>query len=236
MKFYRQTLFTIVFFTFQLLSSSVIFAQSEDTTKFAKQTIDNQFDLNPVFLSDELIPAIFNLNNFVFPGFKSSNLNGHYFINDSQPSFKGLTFGQSKTTNLFPNLGVSENYNNSLVYTNNNLTLDFNFGLLKQNTILTSEKPNFQFTFGTSLEYEINPWLSLYLYGKYLLPTINRSNNFSDPFTTMNPMFFQTETGGGLRTKYKNIKADVGLKKIYDTQFNQSNPVNSMNTKISIGF
>lgn len=49
-------------------------------------------------------------------------------------------------------------------------------------------------------------------------------------------MFFQSEAGSGFRAKYKNIKADLGLKKIYDTQFNQSNPVNSMNTKISIGF
>ena len=114
--------------------------------------------------------------------------------------------------------------------------LDFNFGLVKQNTILTYEKPNFQFTFGTSLEYNINPWLSLYAFGQYLVPPINKANLFFDPLIFMNPMFFQTETGGGLRTKYKNIKADVGLKKKYDSQFNQSNPVNSMNTKISIGF
>lgn len=99
-----------------------------------------------------------------------------------------------------------------------------------------SDGSNFQNSFHTSIEYAITSWLSAYLYGQYVSCPFNKPKDFFAPFLYQNPLFFQTETCGGLRATHKNIKADVGLKTIYDTQFNQTNPVNSMNTKVTIGF
>lgn len=52
----------------------------------------------------------------------------------------------------------------------------------------------------------------------------------------MNPMFLQTEAGGGMRATHKNIKADVGVKIIHDTQVKGVNPAGIVNSKMTIGF
>lgn len=233
MNLNQLSFYKTIFLTFNLFACSLIFAQSEDTTK----AIIDQYKLSPGFPNIEFQSTIFGSQNFVPSGFSSSNLNQFYFSTPKSLMFDKLSFRQSKTANIFLNLGAYEHYNNSLKYNaGSKLKLILDFGLLKQNSIVTANQPNFQFTLGTSVEYNINPWLSLYGYGHYLLPSLSQSNLFFDPLIYMDPIFFQTEIGGGARAKYKNIKADVGLKKIFDTQFKQSNPINSMNTKISIGF
>jgi hypothetical protein len=52
----------------------------------------------------------------------------------------------------------------------------------------------------------------------------------------MNPLFIQSEAGGGIRATHKNIKADFGVKTIYDTTFDVAQPLNTVNSKVTIGF
>lgn len=225
------------FFTFLLFVSNLNFAQTTDTLKPEVLPINIQIQLFPTISSSGFQQRNFNSYYSFSPGFQRPANYNFQFSKENNPLFNGLSFSQNKSLQLFPNMGAYEHYNNSMIFNiSDKFTVDFNFGLIKQNSVLTPDKTNLQFAFGTSLEYQINPWLSLYMYGHYLVPTGEGKKDFLDPLIYMNPLFFQSETGGGVRATYKNMKADLGLKKIYDTQFNKSNPVNSMNTKISIGF
>lgn len=237
MSLTQKLIYKTVFFTFFLFVSNIIFAQSLDTIKPEVQLHENQIKLLQVVSSKEFQRIKFSYNHSIPPAFSTTQLNKFSFTKENSPLFTDLSFSQSKSINFYPNMGTYEHFNNSMIFNvSNKFTVDFNFGLLKQNTVLTPEKSDFQFTFGTSLEYKINPWLSLYMYGHYLVPTTDAAKDFLDPLIYMNPLFFQTEAAGGVRATYKKINADLGVKRIFDTRFNQSNPSNSVNTKISIGF
>jgi len=231
----QQSICRIIFFSLLLFACKTLFAQ-EDTIRKG-QFIDNKFKINSNIFHNNFQPIRFDVMNSLFQSFPSTTIYSFNFENRIISDFERLSFKQSKSAHYYLNLGSFEHFNNSVSFkANNKLMIDINLGLLKQNTIVNSNKPNFNFTFGTSLEYEMYPWLSLYMYGQLVVPTSKRSNLFIDPLTYLNPLFIQSEISGGVRMKYKNIKADMGFKQIYDTQFNQSNPVKSMNTKISIGF
>ncbi len=133
-------------------------------------------------------------------------------------------------------LGGYEHFNNNLSLQTGNLIINAGFGLLKQSTALNSGTPNLHYTLDSYLEYQLNPWLAFYVYGQYLSSPINQDQLTPDPISYMNPFFYNTEMGGGIKAKYKNIKADVGMQSIKDTQFKDEKSLNTMNTKVSIGF
>ncbi len=132
--------------------------------------------------------------------------------------------------------GGYEHFNNKFTLHKGNLKINAGIGLLKQNTALNSGTPNLHYTLDSYLEYQLNPWLAFYLYGQYVSSPINQKQLSPDPISYMNPFFYNTEMGGGIKAKYKNIKADVGMQSIKDTQFKDEKSLNTMNTKVSIGF
>ncbi|WP_346854777.1 hypothetical protein [uncultured Draconibacterium sp.] len=224
----------VVIFLFLAYKS---FSQSEDTTKLMVQPAFIENELAPSLFLPDFEPDIFNQNFLPVAG--DAIINRYQFKTPETENtlFKGLTFEQSKTETTFDNLGAYQHYNNRFIYRpTNKLSFQLGMGLLKQNTVLSAFQTNYRFSFNSSLEYEITDWLSAYIYGQYAAPSFNKTAQVYDPLMQMNPLFFQTEIGGGLRAKYKNIRTDVGLKNIYDTQFNSSNPVKSMDTKVIIGF
>ncbi|MCY1722977.1 hypothetical protein OU798_21700 [Prolixibacteraceae bacterium Z1-6] len=213
------------------------FAQSEDTTKLIPSPSFIETELVPSLFIPDFEPDIFNEN--LMPASDDAAINRYQFETPKIENtlFGRMTFEQSKTEVTFVNLGSYQHYNNSFIYRpNGKLSLQLGMGLLKQNTVLRAFQVGYQFSFNSSLEYEITDWLSAYIYGQYVAPPFNKTSQLYDPVIRMNPLFFQTETGGGLRAKYKNIRTDIGLKNIYGTQFNSSNPVKSMDTKVIIGF
>jgi hypothetical protein len=151
-------------------------------------------------------------------------------------SLKGIQFRQNKTTAVFPTLGNFEHYNNSIIFSPmNNLVLGLDFGLVKQNSILSANDLNYQYSFEASVEYNLTEWLSVYGYGRYVTPKANFKKVF-DPLIYMNPLFLHTETGGGLRAKYRNIKADIGMQRVFDNHYKKFNNINTFNTKVTLKF
>lgn len=237
MKYSRPKILKSIVFAFYLFVVNQVVAQTTDTTKFSGQTSDDKTRINPELYSPILQPKLFNQKEFIIPTLNFNKNNPLFFKPEQTRYLNRISFTQNKELNLFPNLGGYEHFNNNFNYNiGNSATINLGLGFLKQNSILNSYQPNYQFSFYTSLEYALNEWLSTYFYGQYITPAINNTNPKLDPLIQMNPIFFQTEMGGGLRAKYKNIKTDVGMKNIYDTQFNQSNPVQFMDTKVTIGF
>lgn len=236
MKFNRTALNEIIIFIFFILLSNNISAQSEESLLLEKEhNLNNGFNFSTVLY--DLQPNYFE--SFSIFNRNISFLELYQLSNPTKKSvlFKNISFSQNKTENIFPNLGVYQHFNNSFNYTiNDKIIVYFGIGLVKQNTILTSNYPNYQFSFHTSVEYAITNWLSAYIAGQYLTPPINKSKDFFDPFIYRNPLFLQTEIGSGIKAKYKNIKADIGVKVITSTQFKQSSPIGTMNSKVTIGF
>lgn len=231
------TVLKILMLFVYLVLNNIILAQTNDSIQLSGQKIYMHGELTPETNLFGFQPTINNEPFFLSPNAPTSKLNQLNFLSGENHQFNSLFFRQNKVVNIFSDLGGYEYFKNDIIYNvSDKITLNVGFGLVKQNTILSYYKPNYQFALHSSLGYSITSWLSAYLYGQYYAPQLNKSNLFFDPFTYMNPMFFQTETGGGLRGKFKNIKADVGMKKIYDTQYQQSNPVQFMETKVTIGF
>jgi hypothetical protein len=232
----QTTIIKIVFFVIYIFLFNNIFAQTEQDSIIKKQEHSWIKKIPFTTVPFDYQSVYFNKStNFIQPSFM-----GMYQPNNQIREsiiFNKLLFNQRKAQNIFPNLGVYEHFDNSFNYeANGKIIFDFGIGLVKQNTILTSNNPNYQFSFHTSMEYEITNWLSAYIFGQYITPPVNKSIDFFDPLICRNPLFFQTEMGGGLKAKYKNVKADIGVKAMYNTQFKQSSPVGTMNSKVTIGF
>ncbi|HYQ57573.1 MAG TPA: hypothetical protein VEP89_09530, partial [Draconibacterium sp.] len=142
----------------------------------------------------------------------------------TKPEVKQPRIKLEKTTtvNIFPNLGQSKQFSGNLNYQlSDKVKIDLGMGLYQQNTTLTPWNINYQLGVTSTIEYSFNSWLSAYIYGQYISPSLTQKN-FFDPLQFMNPLFKQTEFGGGLRAKYKSIKADMGMKNIMGSDLNEN--------------
>ena len=237
MKLKRTTLIRTIFFTISIFLFNTLSAQTEQSLKLNGQEYNRLLNNNFKKQSNSFQPYSFEK---LSPNNSNTSFINRYQFNDTIKRsilFKNLTFKQNKSENIFPNLGVYEHFDNSFKYNiNDKIDIDFGIGLVKQNSILSSNYPGYQFSFHSSIEYAITNWLSAYIYGQYITLPINKPKDFFDPLIFMNPLFIQTEIGGGLKAKYKNIKADFGVKAIQNTQFKNVSPVGTVNSKIIIGF
>lgn len=132
--------------------------------------------------------------------------------------------------------GGFKHYNNTFSFTKENkYSFNMGIGLAIQNSNFNHTNPLYQYSISSGMEYVLFKGISIYFYGQYLSSPL-KGEGYFDPFIYMNPFYLQTETGCGVKAVYKNIKADIGMKSIYDNQLNLAKPINSMNTKVSIGF
>lgn len=222
---------------FNLLAFFAI-GQTEDSTRVVSPQTHNSPKLirTPVVSPIETI----QLNEkILFP--PNSNLQSSLSISDwllSKPKVHSprIKLKQSKKENILPNLGQSNQFSGDLNYQlSDKVKIDLGVGLYQQNTILTPWNINYQLGVTSSIEYYFNSWLSAYIFGQYISPSLTQ-NNFFDPLQYMNPLFKQTEFGGGIRAKYKGIKADVGMKNIRGSDPFKKNSNNYFQSKISLGF
>lgn len=211
-----------------------VYSQYQDSLKFLVPNTNMQEKLLPInpyfyfptFASD--FSDVFVQNTNIWEETIS-------FQKLNKPS-SNFSFTQSRTDLNYRNLGISKRYMiDAVFHPTKRLKVELATGIIQQNSVLSAWEPNFQMVFKSLLEYEITPWLSGYIYGQYVSPSLNQSK-FSDPLQFMNPMFLQNEVGGGLRAKYKNIKADVGMNTILKSKLHESNSKGYFNSKITVGF
>ncbi len=138
-----------------------------------------------------------------------------------------LSFRQIKTELEYAGLGGYQYFNNRLIIKKNKFALKIESGLANQNTLLMTA-PMYQLSFGTQIKYQLTDWLDAYLYGQYVTKPLNRPKGFFDPFLYSNPLFLQTEVGGGLRTNFKRVNADLKVFSIYREESQTFSPMNSV--------
>ena len=219
-----------------LLLVSILFAQSEQKIKLNLPEFYNPINIVP--LSFQFDHQFTESNNFTLV--KPTNLDttpGLTLYQSKKTQLRNISFTQEKSEDLIIELGNYEHYKNSFTYNKNNKVLfDFEVGLIKQSTVQNFDDIDFHLSVRTLIEYKISKKISAYMYGQYITSPLNKTEISFNSDSYMNPLFLQTETGTGLKATYKNVKANVGMKSIYDTQFNHLKSINTMDTKITIGF
>ncbi|WP_321369413.1 hypothetical protein [uncultured Draconibacterium sp.] len=214
------------------------FGQTEDSTKMWIPQTGSSSNIVPAPLIPVTENIQFNRELLFSP---DNNQQSRFSVNDwqlSKPDVKHpqIKLEQSTTVNIFPNLGQSNQFSGNLNYQlSDKVRIDLGMGLYQQNTILSPWNINYQLGVTSTIEYSFNSWLSAYIYGQYISPSLTQ-NNFFDPLQYMNPLFKHTEFGGGLRAKYKSIKADVGMKNIMGADLNEKRSTGYFQSKISLGF
>lgn len=200
----------------------------KDSIKYSPQ-ISSEFLDGPILSTD----GLFNIENATLSVPRKTSP-FQFKLADKHGKFD---FKQARIVNDLPNLGISKQYNNTFFYrANERLSATANLGLVQQNTVYSTSKLNYQFTIGASAEYAITDWLFAYLYGQYVTPSLTQGNNFVDPLLYWDNNFVQTNFGAGLRTKYKSVMLDVGMTKTIDTPFRKFNNMQTMDSKLTIGF
>lgn len=210
-------------------------AQGKDTLR--SDNLKKSFIYNDYNLPSSIMFIPERSNSRFLSDSKDGLLNPSRFFSFTKQTsvLSNFTFIQKKRELVLPNFGEQYYFGNRLGFdTHPTLDIHVEFGLVKQNTVMSAFTPNYRFVFHTTLEYELTPWLSSYVYGQYVSPSLNQKK-FFDPLQFMNPLFMQTEAGGGIRSKYKNIKTDVGVRIIQDTQVKGINPAGIVNSKMTIG-
>jgi len=216
-----------VILLFFLLFCSAAYTQTE------KQEPQNRFKVDTLKKYNLLqtMPD-FNLNSFSYlKSFGSLN----FFMKNFktfQPLQKRrytdwLFFSQTKTESVSTGLGGYQHFKNQLTVRKNKFTLEVEAGLASQNTLLMTS-PVYQVSFGTLVKYNVTDWLDAYLYGQYVTKPLNRPKDFFDPFLYSNPLFIQTEVGGGVRTNFKKVNANLKVFSIYQEESKTFSPMNSV--------
>lgn len=209
-------------------STRILLAQPEVLTKLA-----------PV----QLIPVTENtLPNNKTSFLPNSNQQNRFSTNDwllSRPKTNSpkIEFELNTTQNIFPNLGQSNQFSGKLNYQLfDKIRINMGMGLYQQNTVFSPWNINYQLGVTSSVEYSFNSWLSTYIYGQYISPSLSQKD-FTDALQFMDPMFNQKEFGGGLQAKYRSIKARVGMKNISDRDLEENKfSTNYFQSKVSFGF
>ncbi len=226
----------ILFLSIILLLTSLLFAQNEQGLSLNQQELYFPIATPPLTATLNFQqPKLENIKHFNSLSLDTLfQLNKLYFTKLTEPTT--FSFSQDKREETFIGLGNYEHFNNRFIFNKKDkLLINLEMGLIKQNTIQDFNL-NFHLSMRTLIEYKINKTLSAYMYGQYISAPLNQNNSSFDSFSYMNPLFLQTEIGTGLRASYKNFKTDVGMKSMHDNQFNQIKSINTMNTKITIGF
>lgn len=200
-----------------------------------------------VIISNESVPSIQILNTDLGdfepvkflgekPEIPSFEVTQKDYLLAKLSKFNRVSYIQSlRQENL--GFGGFKHFANTFSFTKaNKYSFNMGIGLAIQNSILNYANPLYQYSLSTGMEYVLFKGVSVYFSGQYLSSPLNQGAGNADPFIYMNPFYLQSEIGYGVKGEYKNIKADIGVKSIYDTQFKNSKPINSMNTKVSIGF
>jgi hypothetical protein len=237
LKHFQTKYWKLFFLLVLLFAGKLIIAQTDDSTKISTENIQRQL-INSGDASFAPMQLNIEYPDFHFNPDAAQTKNVNYFHSEIPGNISDgrIQFRQNKTMNVFPVLGNLEHYNNSFIFWPvNNLMFGLDFGLVNQNTILNASDLNYQFSFGASAEYNITDWFSIYGYGQYVTSKSNFKKVY-DPLMYMNPLFLHTEIGSGVRAKYRNIKADIGMKRVFDNQFKNINNINTFNTKVSLKF
>lgn len=167
-----------------------------------------------------------NLGKF---GSKNLSKRDHQVFYDfNEPPFTNrLSFSQIKSSSELTGLGYYEHFINNFSFEKDKFTFELGFGLASQTTLLMTT-PVYQATFSASIEYSVTRWLDAYLFGQYVTKPLNRANDFFDLFLHNNPLFLQSEIGGGLKTNFKKVNADLKIYSIYQNKSKKFRPVNSV--------
>ncbi len=182
---------------------------------------------------DVIEPVIFLEKKQEAPSFEITQKE---YLLDRLSKFNQVSYIQSLSQEDF-GFGGFKHYANTFYFTKENkYSFHMGIGLAIQNSVLNYTNPLYQYSLSSGMEYNLFKGVSVYFQGQYLSTPLNKPEGYSDPFIYMNPFYLQTEIGYGVKSEYKNIKADIGMKSIYDTQLKSAKPINSMNTKVSIGF
>lgn len=179
----------------------------------------------------EVIPDTEIIHFMDLSKFGSENLSKRdhqVFYDFNEPFFTNrLSFNQIKSSSELTGLGYYEHFVNNFGFEKDKFTFDLGFGLASQTTLLMTT-PVYQTTFSASVKYAVTRWLNAYLYGQYVTKPFNKSNDYFDPFLHNNPLFLQSEIGGGLKTNFKKVNADLKIYSIYQNSSKKFSPVNSV--------
>ena len=227
----------IIFLSIHLFLVSFLFAQTEQTFKLKQQEFYSPINITPLSVKfNYQLPEFESLGYIKSLSFDTLNKSNELYFTKLTNS-NAFSFNQVKEENTFIGLGTYEHFKNNFTFKRKNrLLINFEIGLVKQNTIQSFDNINFHISVRTLIEYKITKTLSAYMYGQYITPPLNKNKSSYDSSFYMNPLFPQTEIGAGLKATYKNLKTDVGMKSIHSNQFNQIKSINTMDTKITIGF
>jgi len=220
-----------------LFISSVLFAQTGDEKMSEPKEGVNSLQLDN--FSDKLTPKFLKysrISRFQPISFYPTCLQRYYQIGEKH-HLRKVSLMLSKEKEVHLGLGGHERFMSGIQYNfHDKMKLTFGLGLVKQGTGLNKEGVYLHYVYDSSLEYRVTDVISAYVYGQYLSGAIDGTQFSYDAFSYMNPLFIQTETGAGFRTKFKNVNADIGVKSMHDTQIKLAKPINTMNTKVTIGF
>jgi len=238
MNIEKKVLLTTIVLIVNMCFHFTIYAQSEHGDILNNKESNLKLDNKLHYDRPDLESINDNKFNFIKPPIQS------YYKYDQKDylltrfsKFRSISFVQTKKEDSYLGLGEYAHYANRVaVNRNNKFSFALGFGLAKQSTISSCNSLSLHYSFSSNLEYEIAKGVSIYIYGQYLTSPLNKERSFIDPFLSMNPLFLQTETGAGVKAEFKNIKADVGMKSIHDTQFKQKKSLKTMNTNVKFSF
>lgn len=145
-----------------------------------------------------------------------------------------FSFKQNKIADHNPVLGSKAYFRNYMDYKSERIYFGIGAGLVSQRSYLNHMEPDKQIGVDALVEFSLNKTFSLYAFGRYLSKPLNNQNLM--PTYSLDPFFFKTEIGAGLKGNFNNFQIDVGTRTALDAPTNQVGPKTRVNSSFSLDF
>lgn len=152
-------------------------------------------------------PGFLNFQDYII-----NNRFSTEFIFENKQSVNSFSIQPFNNSIIYPGLGSVNQIKTSIkLNSSNRFTYEFGVGLAMQNSVLTINDLNYQFSFDALIEYSFSQRVSGYLYGQILTNPLNNPVRNFDPMIYNNPLFLQNEMGVGVKAPLKNSTLNLKL-------------------------
>lgn len=152
---------------------------------------------------------------------------------------KKVQFLQSgnKFTEDYLGVGSFEQFNKQFtIQYKNSLFLNTNIIIQKHEFFTNQTFSDYRMGLKTSLEYAITNKISAYIYYQISKPLNKPKIEYKTFDNLSKTLFLNNEIGSGIKAQFKNFQTNFGVNATYNSEFNTTKKINTVNTKISLDF
>ncbi|SHF51473.1 hypothetical protein SAMN05444483_101412 [Salegentibacter echinorum] len=164
----------------------------------------------------------------------SGNINSEEQAKTETSFIERFSIKQHKEEDFNAALGQKRYFRSYLNYDHKRIHFEMGAGPITQSSYLNPMVVDQLIGADARFEYALNKTFSLYAFGRFVSKSLNKKDFKS--FYAVEPFFYNSEVGAGIKGSFNNLKIDLGTRTALDAPVNQVGPKTRINSSFSLEF